>query len=155
MPFWTRIRTTPETIVSYEQACEARYLEGADLIERGSANGGFYLQGYVAETALKAAFFRVLGKSTSEPITTVDRLDTGIPTQSQHDPASWMNKLISIRAPRPLDASVEENLRMAIHVIQENWSTALRYRDEEPTPKEKWEFTNAVEWIIMNRVKLV
>lgn len=155
MPFWMRIGHGQECIATFERACEARYLEGADLIERGGACGGFYLQGYVAETALKAAVFQNLGYRNQDPISARERTGTGIPSWEQHDPSVWMSRLIAIRASRPFNMSFEQDLRRAIQVIQDNWSVDLRYRDEEPTPQETQEFTNAVEWIIMNKGNLV
>ncbi len=144
----------PECIWAFEKALEARYLEGAELIERGSACGGFYLQGYVAELALKGAVFRILGKGETDEITRRER-ENQIRRGRQHDPSEWMEYLFSVRGEaNPLDQAVKENLRDAVHAINSNWSINLRYRDIEPDPREIQEFTNAVDWIIMNRDRL-
>jgi len=140
--------------MTFEHALESRYLEGVELIEKGWTCGGIYLQGYAAEMVLKTIVFRAVGNSDEDEITKSDR-ERQVQSRGQHDPSSWLNRLLSIRGQgAPLQEKVQANLMDAVNAISENWSVNLRYRDIQPTSREIQEFTNAVDWIIMNMKRL-
>ena len=108
MAYWERARKVKESIQVYEEAAEARYLEGLELIQRGYSGGGVYLLGYVAEILLKAAFFRIRGYAIDRTISAEDRSKEKTGVSKGHDVLEWAKGIVALR--RNLDRDLKDRL---------------------------------------------
>jgi hypothetical protein len=151
MSYWSRVNQIPESISVYENAAEARYLEGWELIRQGYRGGGVYFLGYVAEMLLKAIFFRGSGYDLNYHISSKKRKDTGI--TRMHDAFEWAQKVIESRT--DIDKEISGKLIDCAVIISKNWNEGLRYRDNNPTDEELDEFVDAIAWIEKNQNNLI
>src|SRR5437899_1926081 len=74
MPLLNRLPSN-HTIREFRIAAALRYREATHLATAGDRLAAIYLCGYAAEMLLKAAYFRLLGKSPVEAITLHDIQD--------------------------------------------------------------------------------
>jgi hypothetical protein len=157
-------RFRPDSIAEFRAAARQRSLDAITLEADGRRAGALYLWGYVAEMALKAAYFRALGFPDSRPITRSD-LRGGLsilPNLAKNPPLHhlglWAQALVVLRAgtpglayPDPTFGSLVTAKAQAIYGI---WRETLRYHKNLPYPREMIQVREAAEWLLVQSLDL-
>src|SRR5438105_3627129 len=101
-------RLGPDTIAQFERAAKERFFEAEILLIRRSNAGSIYLNGYVVEMLIKAAYFREYGLTPHDPIQPSDRArahadakSRGITISGPHDFAGWARYLVDFVGGQP------------------------------------------------------
>lgn len=159
MPLLQRI-PGHHTIHEFRRAAGQRYGEAARLVLAGDRLAAIYLSGYAAEMLLKAAFFRLAGRTSKTPITLGEIKNVpkqhaqalGLPQPGNlHDLVWWADLLAKRR--QHLGVAYSTLFARAIMAragrIYVNWRESLRYRANRPYPGEVAVTLSAVKWLIV------
>ena len=146
MPLTLVRRSGTDALGKLEAASVLRMREAEVLYISGERLGAVYLYGYVIETSLKTAYYRVIGLV---PLTPIDKqlhrwpaenaikAMIGLPSHPQgaaiagHNVVGWARLLDQERAGpgrAPLDANVAAELHIRMSDVFTCWAEFLRYR---------------------------
>jgi hypothetical protein len=164
MPLRYRLEQQSETLLSFELASHAKYLEGYDLMFRGYGGAGMYLMGYSAEMLLKTAYFRYSGAQPSDRISallapaqqTAKRLIPGVSPEGNHSLRYWALLLRAKRSQRnhPLPGIIDASFVSRTRRLHQNWWVGMRYRPDSSEPLEVLSLRDDVDWLRANHGKL-
>lgn len=157
MPLIARI-PADHSIRDFRAAAGMRYREAQRLAIAGHRLAAVYLCGYAAEMLLKAAYFRLIGRSPAQAITMGDLNNAksyainhvGIHWPGNlHDIRRWEELLIQERRLRhvPFPAAFARSLTARVNLIYLNWREHLRYRINRPYRGEVAGVSQAVSWL--------
>jgi hypothetical protein len=158
MPLIARI-PADHSIRDLRVAAGLPYREAQRLAMAGDRLAAIYLFGYVAEMLLKAAYFRLVGWTPTQPISLAD-LNRARAYANSHHGLHWPTNLHDL--PRWRDLLVEERKFRVVpyptpflrsfnaHVRQVylNWREHLRYRTNYPYHGEVTRVFQAVRWLM-------
>lgn len=158
MPFVSR-STGNHTIREFRLAAGQRYREAVHLATAGDRLAAIYLCGYAAEMLLKAAYFRLIGRNPTAPITISDLQSAKhyatttlglIGFGNLHSLTSWAELLVEERRLRglPLPASMARGLHARVRRIYANWRETIRYRANRPYRGEVADTMQSVFWML-------
>jgi hypothetical protein len=155
------IARTPvdHSIREFRAAAGMRYHEARRLAVLGDRLAAIYLWGYAAEMLLKAAYFRLIGRAPTQPITVSDLLTAKQYAKNQlglvwhgnlHDLSRWRDLLVEERRLRNLayPFAFARTLNARVKQISLNWREHLRYRTNRPYQGEVARVFQAVRWLI-------
>lgn len=164
MPLRYRLEQQQETLLSFELAANARYLEGHNLMFRGYGGAGMYLMGYSAEMLLKSAYFRYSGAQPSDRILallapaqqTAKRLIPGVSPEGNHSLRYWALLLRAKRSRQndPLPGSIDAAFVSRTRRLYQNWWVGMRYRPDLSQPMENLSVLDDMDWLRANYEKL-
>ena len=135
-------RIGTDTVAHLESAAPRRFLEAQLLREKGQLTGAVYLYGYVAESRLAAAYFRLIGYRPSTEITSEARrrviaaaIHARFMTGTPHDVAGWALLLVTTRKRRRAgyNRQLRDNVVRQARALYARWRPSLRYRTIVPT----------------------
>ncbi|MBL8614288.1 MAG: hypothetical protein JNM72_01650 [Deltaproteobacteria bacterium] len=164
-------RGIDDTITEYENARAARLAEGRVLATSTGPQapntdaGAAYLLGYVAEAALKSAYFRVIQHGLQARIdhamlktAKVQAKALGVSTdpESYHSVKFWCDALIAQRAQRRMSftSAFQALLQRNTDIIYNHWWVELRYKTPRTTPAERQDVEDAALWYDHNYIAL-
>lgn len=127
--------------------------------------GAAYPLGYVAEAALKSAYFRVIQHGLQARIdhamlktAKVQAKALGVSTdpESYHSVKFWCDALIAQRAQRRMSfaPSFEALLQSNTDLIYNHWWVELRYKEPRTTPAERQAVEGAALWFEQHYLQL-
>lgn len=156
---------TIDCIQEYEQAMSDRLWDGMSLWATSRDPGAVYMLGYVAEIAIKCAYFRVSGFTIVQPIghpelrtaqARAQVLGVTAPREGYHSIRFWRDLLIEHRhaAGRPLAAATERELIVAVNAVYDHWWIEMRYKRAYSSRTDLEQLAAAVDWIDKNYVAL-
>ena len=167
MALRSRLSVLPETVQEFDLAIAERYSEGQRLIIAGSASGGVYLLGYVAEMLLKNAYFRFTGARLSDEVgprlgpakaAGRDRYGNGlipnIDHEAYHSLRFWAMLLQAKRTEQEQSwANIDFTLEFerCTERLYNNWWVEMRYRRSLAKPEEALQALNDVGWLRTNQ----
>ena len=164
MPLRYRLEQQQESLLSFELAANAKYLEGHDLMFRGYGGAGMYLMGYSAEMLLKSAYFRFSGAQPGDRIAallgpakqTAQRLIPGISPEGNHSLRYWalLLKAKRNRQNNPIPVALDASFVSRTRRLYQNWWVAMRYRPDSSEPLEVLSFLDDMNWLRANYEKL-
>ena len=155
-------RLRKDSVAEFEAAALARFQDGIELEARGRPLAAIYLWGYAAEMTLKAAYFRLIGFTSSRVLTfsdlraaTVRALTLAVswpPPHSFHYLPGWADLIvqerIARRIPLPLPvAAAHISHSRALHLC---WRETLRYHDNRAYDFEVQRAAQSLEWFLAN-----
>jgi len=171
MPLTLVRRSGSDALGKLEASTLLRMREAEALRVAGQRLGAVYLYGYVIETSLKTAYYRVIGLVPSTPIDkrlhrwrAEDAIKAmiGLPSHPQgsaiagHNVVGWARLLDQTRANpasgcTPLDATLAAELHNRMQQDVFNcWAEFLRYRANLPYNEEVETMRNSARWIRRN-----
>jgi hypothetical protein len=158
MPLVARL-PAHHTIREFRAAAGLRYKEARRLVLAGDRLAGIYLGGYAAEMLLKAAYFRLAGWATTDPITLTDIgqarqhaisvLGLHWPT-NLHDLLRWRDLLIEERKRQgiPYALAFTRGFSARVRHIYLNWREHLRYWSNRPYSGEANRTLAGLQWLL-------
>ena len=148
----------------FRLAARRRFDEATRSVAAGDLLLGVYLAGYVAEMNLKAAYFRLSGKGTSDPISRKPDLvaakkraaGMNIDLGNFHDLSAWASLMIDARkvGGSAYEPGFARILASQVARVQANWGGTLRCRVNRPRPEEVGATFHAVAWLMANYHRL-
>lgn len=162
-------RLPVDTIKTLSQAARKRY-ETATILHEMRPLAALYLYGYVAEMALAAAYFRIIGFQPHVPIdrdtrrrhmaearqaTALDKQP--VMNNDPHPLPGWARFIKLKRWSVELSPAESHRLNEAINRAQDvyhDWRPELRYKTRVPSAESLRTVRNAVEWLLLNYEKL-
>lgn len=159
MPLIARI-PHDHTIRGFRNAARMRFGEATRLVASGDRLAGVYLCGYAAEMLLKAAYFRLSGKTPTDPITFSDIQDAKAEargmynvqwTGNLHDVTKWGELLVEKRTVigQPYSLDFARELNTLLVRIYLNWRENIRYHVNRPRPVEVYSTFQATKWLFV------
>jgi HEPN domain-containing protein len=154
----------PDTISRLERAASRRLTEAEWLAEGKHYLAAIYLAGYAAEMVIGAAYFRVLGYGSTEPINDkqlgrvlqVARLLSHAEDKSH--PLDGLARLLvqdkGALSPPAYDKKMERTIVDRASLICEHWGPKLRYRAIDATPDQVSAVLRAARWFLDHFLKI-
>lgn len=174
MPLTLVRRSGRDSLAKLEASALLRMREAESLYLVGQRLGAVYLYGYVIETSLKTAYYRVIGLVPPTPIDKqLHRLPAenaikamgGLPSHPQgapstgHNVIGWARLLDQERAkPAPGRVALDAGLAIELHNRMQDvfgcWAEFLRYRANLPYNQEVQAMRDSARWIRRHYKKL-
>jgi len=170
MPLTLVRRSGSDTLGKLEASTIMRMREAEALRAVGQRLGAVYLYGYVIESSLKTAYYRVIGLVPATPVDkrlhrwrAEDAIKSmiGLPSHPQdpaiagHNVVGWAFLLEQTRANpasgcAPLDANLSAELHNRMQDVFNCWAEFLRYRANLPYNEEVETMWDSARWIRRN-----
>lgn len=148
------------SIREFRAAAGQRYHEARRLVFGGDERHRLVAtSGYALEMLLKAAYFRLRGRSDADPIAIGDLHGAKSYAQSTlgmiwpgnlHDVSAWAQLLIEERRfqHQPYPALFARRLNSRVRRVHANWRETLRYRSNRPYVGEVDAVLQCVRWVL-------
>jgi hypothetical protein len=158
-----RLQAQTETVHDFEVAAEQRYWDAMELLVAGRGTAGIYLIGYVGDMLLKSAYFRFEGAGPATqvgqhlgPAKMLGKGLGGPDPESYHSLRFWAFLLRERRRFRnvPLPAALDAPLIQRVRRLYQNWWVDMRYRADQPHPREIRSAYDDVTWVRQHYVQL-